>query len=836
MVKKEKTEVLEGLSNSDVLASRKQHGTNTLTEKDTNSFIEACKELLLEPMLLLLLVTASVYFIMGRAGDGYFMLAAIGIVSGISLFQNARSRSALAALNNLTQPKCQVFRDGSLTEIKTEEIVIGDVVQVDEGRTIPADGEILRANDFSVNESILTGESLPVMKNEGKETVFQGTAVVSGLAIFKVTAIGNDTQLGKISGSLAAIVVPKTPLQIQINNFVGKMMLIGAVVFLAVWGINFYHTGVWLASLLNALTLAMSIIPEEIPVAFTTFMALGAWRLMKEGVLVKHTQTVETLGSSTVICTDKTGTITENKMALSHCYVHESDSIEDCKDAISKEAIELIEIAMWASEPIPFDPMEKALHEYYAAHTDKDERPAYELYFEYPLGGKPPMMTHVFQKSDGTRIIAAKGAPEALLAVSSLSESHKKTVLAAVEKLAVEGFRILGVGQASFNGDNFPKTQQEFKFEFKGLCAFYDPPKKNMAKVFEAFYRAGISVKIITGDSQATTANIAKQVGFKGYEDVIDGDAVIDMSEATLRKAVKEISLFVRMFPEAKLKVINALIANGEIVAMTGDGVNDAPALKAANIGVAMGERGSETAKQAASLVLIHDNFKAMVEAVAMGRRIYINLKKAIQYIISIHIPIILTVMVPLSLSWVYTAIFSPVHIIFLELLMGPTCSIIYENEPMEKDLMTQKPRPFTTTFFAWSELTTSILQGLVIALVTLGMYQYGLHTNADETTVRSLVFLTLISANVFLTFINRSVYDSVIASFRRVNSLIYIITGITVALTALIYNVPIISALFELSPLTSYQAMQAIAAGFVSVIWFEGVKWIKRIRARKRQ
>ncbi len=377
--------------------------------------------------------------------------------------------------------------------------------------------------------------------------------------------------------------------------------------------------------------------------------------------------------------------------------------------------MELIRLAMWASEPIPFDPMEIALHQAYADSAAPDERPQYSMIHEYPLGGKPPMMTHIFENKQGHRIIAAKGAPEALIQVSKLTDERKQEIEAMIQRiLGKQGYRLLAVGEALFSGNDFPALQQEFQFTFKGIVAFYDPPKKNIDKVLKDFYQAGIVVKIVTGDNTATTLAIARQIGFKGTEKSLTGEELMNLSTEELQERVMDTNIFSRMFPEAKLKIINALKAKHEIVAMTGDGVNDGPALKAAHIGIAMGKKGTEIAKQAASLILLEDDLSKMVDAVGAGRKIYANLKKAIQYIISIHIPIILTVFVPLAFGWIYPNIFSPIHVIFLELIMGPTCSIIYENEPMEKNTMLQKPRPFTTTFFKWKELATSVVQGLV--------------------------------------------------------------------------------------------------------------------------
>ena len=387
----------------------------------------------------------------------------------------------------------------------------------------------------------------------------------------------------------------------------------------------------------------------------------------------------------------------------------------------------------------------------------------------------------------------------------------------------------MGVGEAKFSGENFPKTQQEFPFDFKGIIAFYDPPKKNIQAVLQRFYDAGISVKIITGDNAETTSAIAKQIEFRGFDLAISGDELMKLSDSDLKKTVKEKQIFTRMFPEAKLKIINALKENNEVVAMTGDGVNDGPALKAAHIGIAMGKKGTEIAKQAASLILLNDDLSKMVNAVGMGRKIYTNLKKAIQFIISIHIPIILTVFIPLALGWIYPNIFSPIHIIFLELVMGPTCSIVYENEPMEKNTMTQKPRPFTTTFFNWKELSTSIFQGLMITAGTLFVYQFSVQSAYNEQLTRTIVFTTLITANIFLTLVNRSFYYSIFTTLRYKNNLILLIIGITIAITGLLLFVNPLTTFFKFEHLNLAQLGICIAVGFASVIWIELLKWWKR-------
>ncbi len=823
--------VTNGLTDDEVRASRAAHGANVLTAKNKNGFFIALLGVVKEPMFLLLVAAAVIYFISGEISDGIFMVSSIILVSAISLYQDARSRNALEALKALTQPRSKVIRNGKVEEIKSEEIVVGDAMLVEEGASVPADGTILQSHDFSVNESMLTGESLPVFKHEGGEEtlVFQGTTIVSGMAVSRVLAVGNATRLGKIGASLESIAEEVTPLQRQIQNFVKAMAIVGAVVFVIVWGINYAHSRNVADSLLKALTLAMSILPEEIPVAFTTFMALGAWRLMKNGVIVKQTQTVEALGSATVICTDKTGTITENSMTLAKVFVFDTATTYPADRSMPEGALEVIRYAMWASEPAPFDPMEVALHNAYAVAHATDERGNYALVHEYPLHGVPPMMTHVFESKTGHRIIAAKGAPEAMIKVSGLAPQEKNNVLEAVKVLAGEGYRVLGVGYADFSGDDFPEHQHDFRFVFKGLVAFYDPPKKNIPAVLEAFYKAGISVKIITGDNALTTATIAGQIGLKGAEQALNGEELMGETKEELENNVIETNIFTRMFPEAKLKIINALKARGQVVAMTGDGVNDGPALKAAHIGIAMGKRGSEIARQASSLILSDDDLSRMVDAVAMGRRIYTNLKKAIQYIISIHIPIILTVLLPLALGWVYPNIFSPVHIIFFELIMAPTCSIIYENEPIEKNAMLVPPRPLTNTFFGWAELATSVVQGLVITAGTLAAYRYGAGCGLGEDGVRTMVFVTLVVANIFLTLLNRSFYYSILTTARYKNNLVLLIITVTVVLSAVILFVTPVRVFFGLGQPGAGNLAISSAIGFVSVTWYEIVKWGKR-------
>ncbi|MBK8711828.1 MAG: cation-translocating P-type ATPase [Niastella sp.] len=824
-----------GLSNHEVITSRKKFGGNIITSRHQHTFWHSLKDAITEPMFILLVAAAIIYFVVGEYADAWFMSGAIILVSAISIYQDNRSRNALQSLKEFTQPYTSVIRNNQVQNILSKEIVVGDYVVVSEGHVVPADGKLKQYNDFTVNESILTGESLAVSKDlDGNDALFSGTLAASGQAVFEVTAVGDFTKLAKLGISILEIKKEKTILQKQISSFVKWMAVVGAIIFLLIWGINFYQSNDILDSLLKGLTIAMSVLPEEIPVALATFMALGAWRLMKKGIIVKDVSTVETLGAATIICTDKTGTITENRMEIYQLYDIKADEIFTKENWKNETTQNLLQAAMWSSESVPFNPMEIAIHKAYVQNVLKDERPNFKMIHEYPLEGKPPMMTHVFEDDAGKRHIAVKGAPEAIVNASSLSAPEKEKVNEQLKLFAEKGLRVLGVGQIYFDGNNFPKSQQAFKNEFLGLIGFYDPPKENIASIFNQLYGAGIELKIITGDNPITTSAIAKQAHFRGYEKSITGDALVALTDPEFDQAVLDKKVFTRMYPEVKLRIIQSLKKQNEIVGMTGDGVNDGPALKAAHIGIAMGKRGSEIAKEASSIILTDDDFGKMVDAVAMGRKIYSNLKKAIQYIISIHIPIILTVALPLILGWLYPAIFTPVHVIFLELIMGPTCSIVYENEPLEKNAMLQPPRKISNTFFNLNELTISIIQGLAITAGTLFSYQYSVQLGWNEQTTCSMVFSTLIVANIFLTLVNRSFYYSVWQTFLYKNDLLRFIIFITIAILAMILYIPQFARFFKISPLNLSQIVIVIATAFISVAWFEIYKWIKRNRASK--
>ncbi|MCB0629241.1 MAG: cation-translocating P-type ATPase [Saprospiraceae bacterium] len=820
---------LTGLSTDEVKLARIEHGSNHQPKKAVNPNWLILQEIVTEPMFLLLVTAAGVYFVLQESSEGFFMIGAILVISAISWYQSSRAQKALDALNVYTQVCVKVIRNNELVEILRESVVVDDLVVISEGDLVPVDGQIVIANDFTVNESILTGEAYAVDKHAGEETdenrLYHGTLALSGQAVVRATAVGEQTRIHQIGRAIDDLGQEKSLLQQQIDQFVKRMAFIGITIFLLILGVEYFRTHHFLDSLLEGLTIAMSVLPEEIPVAFTVFLALGAYRLARRDIIIKRANTTELLGSIDVLCLDKTGTITENRMELKQLYVYADRELLDPMHAHSTAARELIATAMWASETAPFDPMEQALHTAYAQSAGTDLRTAYYMVDEYPLSGRPPMMTHIFGNDAGHRIIATKGAPEAILAHSRLSEAEKQEVEKIVATLSEQGIRVLGVGFVADPPAVLPEKQQDLDFTFLGLVAFFDPPKPAIKASFGRLYQAGIRLKMITGDSVPTALAIARQSGFRFSHPPLSGQDIKTMDEEQFKQAVVERELFCRISPEQKLEIIQALKDKGLKVGMTGDGVNDGLALKAAHIGIAMGKRGTEIARRAASLILVDGNIDSIAEAVAAGRRIYANLKKAIQYIISIHIPIILAVAVPTLLGWRYSAIFSPIHVIFLELIMGPTCSIVYENEPMEADTMDRPPRPLGQTFFGSRELLTSIMQGLAITAGVLGVYFYALQADLSETQTRSMVFLALLTANIFLTLVNRSFYHSIFTTLGYHNRLMVVALLVTIFLTVFIYSFPPIAAFFGVALLAPGLMALAIGAGVISTLWYEGVK-----------
>ncbi|MFN5223359.1 MAG: cation-translocating P-type ATPase [Bacteroidota bacterium] len=816
-----------GLTDEQIHESRRLHGGN-VRSKGMPAGVRIFFGVLTEPMLLLLVVACVCYFILGSAQEGLIMAGAILFVSGISIFQQYRSEHALRELGRLTAHPVKVIRNGIQTTIPSEELVCGDVMIISEGEQVNADGIIVSMNDLSVDESVLTGESLPVENKNVNDLMFAGSTVVNGMVTACVSKVGDATRLGGMGILMEQTTRGKTPLEKQVSHFVRIMAFFGGAAFLLVWLMNFLESRDVIDSLMHGLTLAMAVLPEEIPVALATFMALGAYRLARKQVLARHPQTVEALGAATVICLDKTGTITENRMEVSGLYLHEGAMRWTAGEDVAMLPFQhLMHVALWASEQNPFDPMEKAIVNGYRLWYGLE--PASQMVREYPLSGKPPMMTHVHQLQDGQMIIAVKGALEAIIPKCSLNEGEREAISKIMEEFARMGHRVLAVAEGDMSVNTLPESQQDIPLRLIGLVSLSDPPKRDISQVISGFYNSGIEVKMVTGDHPHTAMSIANKIGLRMADRSLTGDEVMVMDDASLQQAIAKTTVFARIMPEAKLRIIEILKSMGGVVAMTGDGVNDAPALKAADIGVSMGKHGSEVARQASSLVLLDDDLGAMVKAIRLGRTIYNNLKRAISYIIAIHIPLISVVTLPLLFGWEFANIFSPVHIIFLELIMGPTCSIVFENEPAGHDVMDKAPRRKAESLFTWRELGGSILKGLIIAASMLTTIHLMTSNGFGEDQIRTVVFVGLVLSNILLTFTSRSETESVFKTIRYRNILMPLMALITLALLLFVWYWKPAAQIFGFVQPDSFYWMCGVAIASASVVFIEAFKWIRR-------
>ena len=821
---------LLGLTEQEVPGLQQLYGKNNFTLDNPRGFFKKLLDTIVEPMFLLLVLASLIYFGLGKYSEGWMMVTAMTFVVAISLYQDTKSTNALEALKEFTDPEVLVIRGGIQKRIPTSDLVPGDLMVLEEGDKIPADARIIMENDLFVNESVITGESLAVEKSEQGENsgLFQGSIISSGKCYAIVTSTGSHTVLGKLGNSISAYSPPKTLLQLQIIKFVKYLALFGIAAFILIWLTNYFETGNLTVSLLFALTLAMASIPEEIPVAFTSFMALGAYRMSQLGVISRQPQTIENLGAVSVICLDKTGTITENEMELKAVYDFTADKYLDFPMVHPSRDLMVLQYASLASELEPFDNMEKAIRRAYLDNATTNIYSNIRLVYEYPLEGKPPMMTHIYEFNQEL-LVAAKGAAERILQVCKLTEPERDRVNQYVNSMAKKGYRVLGVASGQRQGLSMPASQDAFDWTLVGLLALYDPPKKNIIRVFKRLKDAHIEIKLLTGDFPQTAINIAQQVGLQTNDQCITGEEVLKMSLSELKSTLNECRVFARMFPEAKLKVIEALKDNGEIVAMTGDGVNDAPALKAAHVGIAMGKRGTEMARQAADLILTDDNLETLLDSIQEGRKIFSNLKKAVRYIISIHIPIILTASLPLLFGWKFPNIFSPIHVIFLELIMGPTCSIFFEREPVETEIMSARPRDREHGLFSKAELLVSVIQGLLIAFGVLGIYYHFMKVGYSLDSIRTLVFSCLILSNIFLTFVNRSFTENMVKTLRYQNSLAFPVFFISLTFLLVILLFLPARRIFELAGTNFHDLGITLGVSIISVMWFEVYKSIYR-------
>lgn len=832
----------QGLSSAEAKALLEKYGRNELVPVKKSSFISKVLHTVCEPMFLLLLSAAVIYFILGEPRDGAIMLIFVAGIITIDVVQEWKTDKTITALKNLSAPHITVIRDGKEHHILSSELVPGDVMLVVEGVKIPADGRIIKCSDFCVNESSLTGESQGVWKTDAsnpdmsadywrRDMCYAGTLCTQGSASILVTATGSATEYGKIGKNVAEAPDMPTPLQKQTNKLVKICAVIAIALFLLVTVITFLNlampsfTDRLIESVLSGITLAMAMIPEEFPVVLTVFLSMGAWRLARKSSLVRTMPSVETLGAVSVLCVDKTGTITMNEMAVTDLFTH------NCSEA------ELCEIMGMACEIECYDPMERAMLNFCALKgISKQELFDGELVTEYAFTNQSKMMGHVWNKN-GKIIIAAKGSFEKVMPLCNLSEQDLSFISEKAEEMSSNGLRVIAVASGEIGSiDEIPDELSDCKLELLGLIALSDPPRESIAADIETCKKAGIRVVMITGDNGITASSIAKQVGIENSGEIITGDMLENMSDDELCKAVKNANIFSRVIPEHKMRIVKALRKNGEVVAMTGDGVNDAPALKYADIGIAMGKRGSEVSREAADLILLDDNFSTIVDTVRDGRRIFDNIRKAIGYIFTIHIPIALASLVAPMLGLSSDALMLlPIHVVLMELLIDPTCSIVLERQPAENNIMSRPPRNPSEPLIKLSGLIKSIVQGMVIFATSFGTYMYIYNQTGSSGYARSMAITIIILANLLLVFVNSSERDY---AFRSLKSLVHDkvmwFTSIaTVLLVAVVLYTPINSFL-KLEPLSLLPLLAAGAMAALSVMWYEIVKLVCRLIRKK--
>ncbi|HEX7584136.1 MAG TPA: cation-translocating P-type ATPase [Prolixibacteraceae bacterium] len=832
-----KSEKYQGLTNAQVVEKQRTEGFNELPSSKPKNFLALAWGVIKEPMFLLLVACGTLYLVLGDVQEGLMLLGFVFVIMGIEFYQEKKTEKALDALKDLASPRALVIREGIEKRIAGRDVVADDLVVLQEGDRVPADGTVLYSVNLLADESLLTGESVSVSKSEWNGTdksiqpggddlpfVYSGSMIVQGNGIVKVTSTGSNTEIGKIGKALESVVEEPTKLKTEMGLLVKRLAIIGVslcVVVIVVFTLTREHL---LQGFLAGITLAMAMLPEEFPVVLTIFMALGAWRMSKKNVLTRKPAAIETLGSATVLCTDKTGTLTQNKMTVAQLFNGENFHTISKETGFPEEFHEIIEYGILSSQTNPFDPMERAITnmgEKYLKNTDHIHI-GWQMVKEYPLSKDLLAMSRVFTHSEShQQTIATKGAPEAIFDLCHLPDDKKTEMAKAVAQLASQGLRVLGVAKAIVGNGSLPEIQHDFDFEFIGLLALSDPIRETVPEAVRECYQAGIRVIMITGDYPITAMNIAREIGLKNHQVSISGPELHAMSEDELCERIKDVNIFARVVPEQKLKIVNALKRNGEIVAMTGDGVNDAPALKAAHIGIAMGEKGTDVAREASSLVLMDDNFASIVGAVKMGRRIFDNLQKALGYIFAIHVPIAGLSLIPVFVAdW--PLLLWPVHIVFLELIIDPACSIIFEAEKEEKNVMSRPPKDINEPFFGAKKIWLSCSQGIGILAIVFAVYFFGLKMGYSEQEDRALAFTTLIAANIAVILSNRSWTRNIFQIISITNKTVKYVVGGATFFLILVLNVPFLLKLFQFEKISLSEALICAAAGFSSIIWFE--------------
>jgi Ca2+-transporting ATPase len=836
-----------GLSSDEAAARLAADGPNELPASKKQNLAAQAWDVVRQPMLLLLVGAGSVNFLLAEPLDGATLMSFVVVVIAISLYQEHKTENALTALRDLSSPRALVLRDGRQQRIPGRAVVRGDVVLLAEGDRVPADAVLTDCVNLTVDESALTGESVPVRKapaadatrpldppgGDGSASVFSGTLVVRGHGVASVAATGAQTQLGRIGSTLGSLETERTPLQREVDRLVRRLAVAGAAVALVVVVVRGLTRGGWLEASLAGIATAMAMLPEEFPVVFTVFLALGAWRMSQRNVLTRRPAVIETLGAATVVCVDKTGTLTHNAMTVASLLL--PDAAHDIDDGPLPEAFHaLAEFGVLASPVDPFDPMDKAFRELgdrtlaSTEHLHAD----WVLVREYPLSEHLLALSHVWRSPDADRyVVAAKGAPEAIADLCHLPAGRRAALLEQVERTTAHGYRLLAVARASFAAaDTLPTDQHEFTFELLGLVALHDPLRADVPDAVRECARAGVRTVMITGDHPGTALAIAEAAGI-GTERCVTGPELAAMSEPELADAVRTTSVFARTMPEQKLQLVRALQAGGEIVVMTGDGVNDAPALRAADIGIAMGRRGTDVAREAAALVITDDNFASIVGGIRRGRGIYDNIRKAMAYIIAVHVPIVGMSLLPLFGSdWVLVLL--PVQIAFLELIIDPACSVVFEAEQADPALMDQPPRAAGASMLDRRALTIAVGQGISSFVAVAAVYAWTVAGDEPAGTVRAATLATLVFSNLLLILTNRSWRLPIWRTFvERRNPTVPWILGGAAALLAVQLTVPGVRRAFGLGPVSLGQTAVALVAATAGVAWFEVWKVVRAAR-----
>lgn len=816
-----------GLSSEEVKLLQLQYGKNELVPEKKSTFLSKILSIFKEPMFLLLFCTAFLYFVLGEPKDGIIMLCFVAFMSGINLFQEWRTDKTLQALKELSAPRVRVIRNCILESIDSKELTVGDLMILEEGDKISADGQIVEMFDLGVDESSLTGESEVVWKkikleesekdaHWRRDICYAGTTVTQGSATVRITGVGSKTEYGKIGQDILSVPQQPTPLEKQTRRLIKICAFIGLGMFLAVFLITLSHSKDVIESILSGITLAMAMIPEEFPVILTVFLAMGAWRLARKNSLIRRMPSVETLGAVSVLCVDKTGTLTKNQMTVQEVYGYKNYSTN--------------ELMYWGAlgcETEPYDPMEKAILVYAEAEgIDKTNLFAKSLLHEYPFSSETKMMGHIWE-IDGKPALAAKGSPESILPLCGLTPEAAAQLQYEQEQLAMKGYRVIAVARRT-NMSSIPGELKENELELLGLIGLADPPREAVPEAVWECTKAGIRVVMITGDNGTTAKSIAKKIGILHSDNVITGQQLESMSDEELKVRVKTTNIFARVIPRHKMRIVKALKDIGETVAMTGDGVNDAPALKYADIGIAMGKRGTGVAKEAADMILLDDNFATIVDTIKDGRRIYDNIKKAVGYVFVIHIPIalmaLLTPMLHLPL------LLLPIHIVLLELIIDPTCSIVFERQPAEKDIMNRKPRSSQEFLVNPGLMSKAILQGLAIFAAAFGSYVGLANQGWSTEAARTFSLIILGFANLFLVYVNQSEKGTAFAGIFKLKDKViwYVNIGIIAAL-ALVTYLPAGNAIAKTVPLNAGQVLVAIALAAAATFWWEIIKMLKR-------